>query len=121
MSAVDRMIERRSKVAYSERPRTDFDRKLLASGSDEAAGLARTHVPWWPARYADLIERRRTGEVRARRDVEPFPALPESERLPRPEGMTRQTHRRLCRETAKLARLVHGAQHRARQRAPRAE
>jgi hypothetical protein len=65
-----------------------------------------TKQPWWPARFADLVDRRRsdgTYEPREKQMISIEPPRIAPQMLPRLGDMTRQTQRRLFREACKLA------------------
>lgn len=76
----------------------------LFGGGRRAQRSIRKAPSWWAERQADAIERR---AGRAERTANLTRTTPEKMQsagpLPRPEGMSRQTHRRLYREACKIA------------------
>lgn len=102
MSRADRIVNRRQE---GRRNGTATKRKTIHLPNGKAVTvLPTTHIQgnnWWRSRFADLVDRKNTdGTVTPRaKAVLPTitPSKPEPERLPRPEGMTRQMHRRLYR------------------------
>lgn len=101
MSRLDRIIRRR--IDLASEPTARSVARHLAAGMKPEDALANGRPPWWPSRFADLVERRRAGAPRIHPPKETRAPVAAPECLPRPEGMTRQAHRRLFREACALA------------------
>lgn len=104
----------RTLARKQEAARATSDRQKLRKVYNASTGkVEQTHVPhhvqggqWWRAKFADLADRKNDDGTIAPRNRIPTGtplATPEPEMLERPEGMTRQQHRRLFREACKLA------------------
>ncbi len=105
MSRMDRIIARRMEAARKPR------RKEVVTQSNGYRFVnLTTHAPqhkqgdqWWRSRYAELHELRINDRIREKKPVKAAAPVLEPTDLPRPEGMSRQVYRALCREARKTA------------------
>lgn len=105
MSRMDRIIARKM-----EAPRKARVKEEVTQYAGYRFVTVTTYAPqhktgskWWNSRFADLVELRNNGRTRDKKpEKAPAPVLAQTD-LPRPEGMSRQVYRALCRQARKLA------------------
>lgn len=106
MSRADHIVLRRQEGKRNGKAKK---RRIKLPNGKTVSVLPTTHIQgnqWWRTRFADLVDRKNddgTVTPRAKPKSIPAPQTPAPERLPRPEGLARQTHRRLYRVAAKMS------------------
>lgn len=108
MSRADRMIARRTEASRKPRRRE----VITQSGGYRFVNLTtyaaqhKTSHPWWRSRYAEVVELRANGRVRENKPAKPAAPVLAPTNVPRPDGMSRQVYRKLCREARKTAARI---------------